>query len=575
MPKPVFIHIGPDGAADEALVQLFAANGYKTVCHEKGALASEIIFAESRDQRPLRQRPGIRLFAGLWRAAPHWRPPLEAWRCFAHLARRIPHARFILTRPDPDQWVIERLTRDEGAVARCHAFHRNVDELALPDLWRAELAAHLRAVLDHFADDPRLIVVDLPQDDPATLAARIDPLLPMPHLPFAQWPARAGSPIETAMLALYDRAQDRPRAPRDWAADVAAFCLQGGRPGPGGGTQGFSGYACAWDGGPLVHDPVKGGVRQVAVHTPQGGTPVATGPEGRHFKVIRAEGVINDILRLGRRDPVCIDMEDSRWMGSPQGAAPDRPVLCHNRRVGAVGPVLWPLPDQHAIGLPGFDPAAAPDPTGFDDKEDRIVWRGMISGNEMREGVRPGPASHVWLAQLLQAGEDADARDAAWQGLCRTSRLNFVRRFVGHPDFDIGVVMAFAYRHFAQDPLLAPYCGPRRGRAFFQRFRYQLCLTGYDHGSNFISALDSQSVLFAEDDGWQVFYSGRFRPWEHFIPVARHGTDILDKLDWARSHPAECKAMSRAARTEAAHLRDAHARRQMMTHILDGLAGAR
>lgn len=575
MPKPVFIHIGVDGAADDALVRLFAANGYKTVCHEKGALASDIIFAESRDQRPLRQRPGIRLFAGLWRAAPHWRPPLEAWRCFAHLARRIPHARFILTRPDPDQWVIERLTRDEGAVARCHAFHRGVDELALPDLWRGDLAAHERAVLDHFGGDSRLIVVDPARDDPAALAARIDPLLPMPDLPFDRWPNARNAGGEAALLSLYDRAQDQPVAPKGWAEDVAAFCLQGPGPDPQGDARGLSGYACEWDGGPLVRDPFKGGARQFAVLTPQGGTPIATGPEGRHFKVLRAEGVINDILRLGRRDPVCIDMEDSRWMGSPQGDPVDRRVLCHNRRAGAAGPVLWPLPDQHAIGLPGFDPTAEADPTGFDAKEDRIVWRGMISGNEMRDAVRPGPASHVWLAQLLQAGDNPAAREAAWQGLCRTSRFDFVRRFMGHPDFDIGVVMAFAYRHFADDPLLAPYCGPRRGRAFFQRFRYQLCLTGYDHGSNFISALDSNSVLFAEDDGWQVFYSGRFRPWEHFIPIARYGTDILDKLEWARSHPAECKAMSRAARAEAAFLRDPQARRQMMRHILDGLAAAR
>ncbi|MDN5568800.1 MAG: hypothetical protein L0G27_08675, partial [Paracoccus sp. (in: a-proteobacteria)] len=297
--------------------------------------------------------------------------------------------------------------------------------------------------------------------------------------------------------------------------------------------------------------------------------------DGRHFKVVRAEGVINDILRLGRRDPVWIDMEDSRWMGSPQGEALDRPVLCHNRRADAVNPVLWPLPDQHAIGLPGFDPSSAPDPVPFDAKKDQIVWRGMISGNEMREGIRPGPASHVWLAQLLQAGDDAVARDAAWDGLHRTSRLDFVRRFIDHPDFDIGVVMAWAYRHFAHDPLLAPYCGPRRGRAFFQSFRYQLCLTGYDHGSNFVSALDSRSVLFAEDDGWQVFYSGRFKPWEHFIPIARYGTDILDKLDWARANPTKCKAMSRAARTEAAYLRDPKARRLLMTHILDGLASPR
>jgi len=116
---------------------------------------------------------------------------------------------------------------------------------------------------------------------------------------------------------------------------------------------------------------------------------------------------------------------------------------------------------------------------------------------------------------------------------------------------------------------------PRVGPSTFRRFRYQLCLTGYDHGSNFISAIDSNSVLLAEDDGWQVFYSDRFKPWRHFIPVARHAADIEEKLAWARAHPAECKAMSRAARAEAAHLRDPAARQALMRLILDGLAAAR
>lgn len=267
-------------------------------------------------------------------------------------------------------------------------------------------------------------------------------------------------------------------------------------------------------------------------------------------------------------------MEDSRWMGSPQGDPVDQPVLCHNRRAGARNAVLWPLPDQHSIGLPGFDPSAAPDDIPFDAKIDRLVWRGMISGSEMRDGVKPGPAAHVWLTRLAEA-PDIAAAEAAWDGLCRTNRMAFIRRYFDHPDFDIGVVMGWGFRTFAQHPLLAPWCRRREGRGFFHRFRYQLCMTGYDHGSNFISSLDSRAVLLAEEDGWQVFYSGRFRPWEHYIPVARYLTDIQDKLAWARAHPAECRAISRRARAEAAHLRDPAARPALMRLILDGIAGAR
>lgn len=132
--------------------------------------------------------------------------------------------------------------------------------------------------------------------------------------------------------------------------------------------------------------------------------------------------------------------------------------------------------------------------------------------------------------------------------------------------------MAWGFRAFARDPWLAPCCTPRRDRAIFHRFRYRLCLTGYDQGSNVLGAIDSQSVLLAADDGWEVFYSGRLRPWKHYIPLERYGADIAEKLAWARGNPGECKAMSARARAEAAMLRLPATRRAIMARILDGLA---
>ncbi|QBX33555.1 hypothetical protein E4191_01585 [Paracoccus liaowanqingii] len=573
MTDPVIIHIGPDGPVDRALARLFRANGHVAVCHEGGRLASDILYAMGQGTAPLTDWPQARLVAGLFRHKPLWRPPLEAWRCAAFLRDRLPHALFLLTVPPVEPWSLTRVGSDALA---CHAFdqaHRPdpLPPVALPALWQEQLQDHLDRMQELFADDPRLIVVDLATCPPADLAARLEGVLPLPKVPAARWPDPAPPASGARLMALFDR-PDPPSAPPGWAEDVARFCLSGLDPQAPGGIAGLSPLACHWDGQQVR---TRGGaLRQFTEVAPPGQPPLALAREGRHFKLVRAEGVLNDILRLERRDPVWIDMEDSRWFGSPQGEPLDRPVLCHNRRAGAVNAVLWPLPDQHAIGLPGFDPASPPDDIPFDEKEDRLVWRGMISGSEMSPGVRPRSASHSWLARLSEAATP-EAREAAWDGLCRTNRMDFIRRFQGHPDMDVGIVMAHAFRAYAQDPLLAPYCRPRMTRAQMRRFRYQLCLTGYDHGSNFIPALDSHSVLLAEDDGWQVFYSGRFRPWQHFIPVARHLTDLEEKLAWARAHPDDCRAMSQAARTEAAHLRDPTARVRLMQLILDGLAQAR
>ena len=569
MAAPIFFHISPEWCGDARLVRLFRRNGHCAAMGENGDLAARILLAEAEGRVPFSGRDDIRLFAGLWRNDPFWQPPLEAWRRFAFLARTVPQAHFILTTRALDGWLLDRLTRDRGAVARCHAYHRGIPEADLPDLWRAEWNAHLAAVQDFFGDDPRLIRVDLDRESPHDLIDRLRPLISMPHKPVPlHWIAPPRAMRDDDLLAALDRVRAPAAIDPDYVRDVAGFCLRGRAPGKGA-VAGLSGYACLWDGGARVLDPA-GAPRRIRV-----AGSVAVSQPGRHFKLLRAEAVINDALRLGRRSPLSIDMEDSRWLGSDDGAVPGRPVLGHCRREGARNMVLWPLPGQHDVGLPGFDPAAPADPIAFEDKEDRLVWRGMISGSEMRDTVRPGPASHVFLRQLAAAQDDADARQEAFGGLCRTSRMAFVRRFWDHPDFDLGVVMAWGYREFAADPLIAPYCVPRRKPGFFRRFRYQLCLTGYDHGSNFIPMIDSRSVLLKEEDGWEVFYSGRFKPWKHYIPVARYCADIEEKLAWARDNPRECKAMSAAARTECARLRDLPTRRAIMAAILDGLGEAR
>lgn len=564
--RPLFFHISPDGCAEARLARLFRRNGHPAVCHDGGRLAEDILFSKAAGSEPLRLWPGTALFCGLYRDAPHWRPPLQAWRQFEWLAGRFPQARFILTLRRSEDWIRDRLTRDGGSAARCHAHHHGCDPADLPGIWETDWHAHLAAVDAFFGTDPRLIRVDLDRETPAGLAARLDARLPMPDPGWQQdwFPKAEGRPADLAGLLTKPPAE---QVDETLADQVAAFCLRGIQPGP---VQngGLSEYFSIWDGGACVIDR-HGAPRRIAVRDG-----IAVSAPGRHFKIIRAEGVINDALRLGRAMPLRIDMEDSRWFGSPQGVPLAAPTLCHNRRQGAKNAVLWPLPDQHSIGLPGFDPDAAPDPIPWEDKLDRVAWRGMISGSERTGGVKPGPASHVFLRQLAEAGGDPARRQAAWDRLCNTNRLAFVRQWFGHPDFDLGVVMAWGWRDFARDPLLARYCTPRQDRSFFHRFRYQLCLTGYDHGSNFIGAIDGQSVLLKEEDGWEVFYSSRFQPWKHYIPLERHCTDIAEKLAWARENPHECKAMSAAARAEAAALRKPATRRAIMARILDGLAAA-
>lgn len=175
-----FIHVSPDGCGEERLARMFRQSGHAAVCHDHGRLAEDILFSQASGTDPLTRWPGTVLFSGLYRHAPHWRPPLEAWRQFAWLAGRFPQARFILTLRPVEDWLDDRLIRDGGAIERCHAHHRGCCPADLRDPWGADWQAHLAAVEGFFAGDPRLIHVDLDRETPRDLAARLDPLLPMP-----------------------------------------------------------------------------------------------------------------------------------------------------------------------------------------------------------------------------------------------------------------------------------------------------------------------------------------------------------------------------------------------------------
>lgn len=44
--------------------------------------------------------------------------------------------------------------------------------------------------------------------------------------------------------------------------------------------------------------------------------------------------------------------------------------------------------------------------------------------------------------------------------------------------------------------------------------------------------------------GYRQWYYDRIRPWEHFVPVRSDMSDLVEKIEWARSHDAEAKAIA-------------------------------
>ena len=53
---------------------------------------------------------------------------------------------------------------------------------------------------------------------------------------------------------------------------------------------------------------------------------------------------------------------------------------------------------------------------------------------------------------------------------------------------------------------------------------------------------------------WGQWYYDRLEPWVNFVPVRADLTDLAERLDWCRSHHAECEAIAAAGRSLAESL---------------------
>lgn len=172
-----FFHISPAWCGQDRLARIFQRNGLGVANHENGALAEDILFAQAQGRAPLGQWADARLFTGLYRDGPVWRPPLEGWRQFAFLRRHFPDAVFISTQRDIDGWLLDRLLRDDGQAARCYARYHNLTIAEVPEFWLAEWQAHQQALMQCFGDDPRLIHIDLDQHRPQDVAGLLAPFV--------------------------------------------------------------------------------------------------------------------------------------------------------------------------------------------------------------------------------------------------------------------------------------------------------------------------------------------------------------------------------------------------------------
>jgi hypothetical protein len=193
-----------------------------------------------------------------------------------------------------------------------------------------------------------------------------------------------------------------------------------------------------------------------------------------------------------------------------------------------------PLPDRDFFSTRGFEDIrnfATANGVDWSRRSDRVRWRGQTNG--------PG-------------GIDYSGSDALWdQSLLPRLRMVLILRNAEATD----VAFAGSYRRelatkLRSDGLIAA----RIPETDWINDKFALDIDGATNTwTNFLVRMHLGCCVIKVDSqyGYRQWYYDRIRPWEHFVPVRSDMSDLVEKIEWARSHDQEARAIAANGRAFA------------------------
>lgn len=296
-------------------------------------------------------------------------------------------------------------------------------------------------------------------------------------------------------------------------------------------------------------------------------------PTVLEHKFQRIAATLNEIRSYGHTAPLRLDMQDARRYGTAR-APVDWPVITYNRRQNAQNLVLWPLVGYHTPGAPAYMHETPIDTLPFTQKSSIARWRGALAGTP-NTTLRPsGPRrfAATMLEEITAESSESQLKHLH-EELMGVTRYNLVFKHLDSPKVDAFLTLSEDQKTARNSPLLSPLCKPREPLNWFFQSKYILSLSGTDTGSNFLMAANSNSITLKEEDGWALFYTGEFKPWQHYIPLTLGATDLEEKLEWAEANPLACIKMSKAAQAVCAQFAAPQNRDLTLSLVLQGLDG--
>ena len=572
---PRVFQIGFNRCGTKYLTRIFQMNGYGVKHWRRGELAEEIFLAKELQRKPFEQWSDTQFFGDMESVDKFHKPFLEGFKEYKFLHSWYPDAYFILNVRDPEAWVASRANHHNGQYIKFHVQHRSIDEHLLPAQWLIDWHEHLSGVRNYFAGNVRFIEYNIDSDPPENLQAHFQE-----HFTLRQFPKQNTKRMQNRRAASVEVLSAIRLSPNcsstgdnrntRFELETVEHCVGHKVVGVPENDKTKKSRICGqWDGGKRVWK--KDGNAWGLTRCRLSGFDAFIASE-KVDKINRLQGALNDCLKLKRSGALTFDMEDARKHGMPGVQNPSNTLITYNRRPEASNLVLWPLPGYHDIGLETFAHNKTPDSISFDEKLDMVGWRGNLTGRSLfQQGRLDGRPSRAILNDLMYLKLNEYEQDKLIEELMGVPRFEVVMRYFANPDFNLAFTLPPRFSRLEDADRLGAFCSKRQSVSWFYRFKYILCLSGYDTASNFFVAANSNSVVFKETDGWELFYTKSFRPWEHFIPINPGGDDIEEKLEWARSHPSECKEMVQASQTICSLFASQQIRSNILNGILDNL----
>ncbi|XP_046679727.1 protein O-glucosyltransferase 2-like isoform X2 [Homalodisca vitripennis] len=135
---------------------------------------------------------------------------------------------------------------------------------------------------------------------------------------------------------------------------------------------------------------------------------------------------------------------------------------------------------------------------------------------------------------------------AFWRGRDSSpERLKLIEIARSHPDlFNCSMTNFFFYRD--QEHIYGP---KEKHISFFKFFdyKYQLCLDGTVAAYRLPYLLAGDGLVLKQDSEYYEHFYGSLIPWQHYVPVKRDLSDLVERVRWARNHDQQARDIVSAA----------------------------